>query len=221
MIKRIAALMLAVLIALCAAGCAITDNGTNDQSVVTSFPEPTAPVRQDIKVTSETKTANPETFTQIITLTGTLPDGTVVWEYTTPESSQTELECVEFIGCCNGLAYVNVQGVMDDEGYPGPYGLVAVDDQTGEVKWINKDFTGASVHSFFDDEGTIYICGFYGPDCLAIDKDGNTLWQYQNPNDYYWAYDIQPKEDHIEITFDAYESGDGICRVTYAGENIE
>ena len=41
--------------------------------------------------------------------------------------------------------------------------------------WENNEFGGASICSTIDNNGTIYMSGYYGPSFFAVDKDGATL----------------------------------------------
>ena len=138
------------------------------------------------------------------------PTEEVLWTYTTPDCVAAQLETAEYLDSSLGIVYVNQQNYMDGETITEEGGLVALDLYTGEVLWLNSDYTGASSHWCFGPDGTIYISGFFGPDCCAIDADGNTLWVVDQVNpDWYWPGSISLDGDVLEIRFTGGPEGDG------------
>lgn len=53
--------------------------------------------------------------------------------------------------------------------------ISALDAVSGETMWTNDDFGGYPSAWDFDDAGNLYVCGYYGPDLMVIDKYGNTV----------------------------------------------
>lgn len=147
--------------------------------------------------------------TMTLTVTGCYEDGTEAWKYVSPNCCQTELDTVGFVTATDDAVYLYEQCVYVEGEDPENHGLIALDRQTGAVKWSNTDFTGANACFALSDDGVIYIGGYYGPDCVAIDKDGKTLWKYNNDLDCYWLYDITLESDHLSLAFDASDSGEG------------
>ena len=147
------------------------------------------------------------------TLTATYePTGETLWTYVTPTCVAAQLDTAELVAVYNDeIVYVNQQEYVDDAGnITGPGGLVALDLLTGEQLWINEDFDGCSVHYCFGSDGTLYIGGFFGPDCYAFDREGNTLWgvDYVNP-DWFWPDEIMVDGDLISIHYTGGPEGDG------------
>lgn len=144
--------------------------------------------------------------------------GEVLWRYTTPQCVQAQLETAEYLGVKNGLVYVNQQNIYDEAtGGPVQGALVALDVRTGNIVWENSAFSGCSIRWLFGDDGTLYIGGFFGPDCMAIDPNGKTLWVCQAVNpDWYWPSDMQFDGDRIAITFTGSDNGEEI-HVGYIG----
>ena len=151
------------------------------------------------------------TYAVSATLTATyLPTGEVLWTYTTPDCVAAQLETAQFVGIWDDKVYVNQQNYMDGETVTEEGGLAALDLVTGELLWLNADFNGASVYHCFGPDGTIYVTGFFGPDCCAIDAGGTTLWAVQTVNpDWMWPGGITLNGDVLEIRFTGGPEGDG------------
>ena len=140
-------------------------------------------------------------------------DGNVLWGYTSPDCAQTELQSPCVVTETETLVIINEQGVIVD-GAPSGHYLRAFDRQTGEELWCNEDFIGGSARACFDENGTLYICGYYGPDCCAIDKNGNTLWTVdQIDPSVWWPNVISYENGLISIYYDGSDSGTGEYRI--------
>ncbi len=123
--------------------------------------------------------------------------GQELWTYTTEKYSRTELDRVEEIGIFDNKYYYNESGM-----------IVSLDMAAGTVLWKNSDFSGASVHSIIDENGNIYICGYYGPDFYAVDTEGNSLCRIETFDEaYYWACSIRKKENTVEVTMEGGTEG--------------
>ncbi len=130
-------------------------------------------------------------------ITGLDESGQELWTYTTEKYSRTELDRVEEIGIFNNKYYYNESGM-----------IVALDMAAGTVLWKNSDFGGASVHSIIDENGNIYICGYYGPDFYAVDTEGNSLCRIETFDEaYYWVCSIRKKENTVEVTMEGGPEG--------------
>ena len=101
--------------------------------------------------------------------------GEIVWQYTTPYCKEfIDCDTAQYIGRFGDYALVNEQGLAD--GSEG--GLRALNTTDGSTAWVNSDYTGVGSCALYDEEtGIIYISGFYGPTCMAIGADGNTIWK--------------------------------------------
>ena len=105
-------------------------------------------------------------------------DGNVVWQKeVVSQHSATELTQVQEIGLSNGVYYYNWSGTV-----------VALDVRNGEELWQNPDFTGASIHSAFTDDGRIVLCGYYGPAFFVCNTKGETLERIGEFENWYWPY---------------------------------
>lgn len=124
------------------------------------------------------------------------PDGNTVWEYQTPKLASTELQRIEEIGIIEDGYFFNCGG-----------SVICLDAGTGDVRWENPDFGGASI-SYAVDSNTIYLCGYYGPDFYAISTTGETLSRIQNfDSDYWWPHTLELNGDHAVVTL--YQGPDG------------
>ena len=130
-------------------------------------------------------------------------DGNVVWEKeVVSQHSATELTQVQEIGLSNGVYYYNWSGTV-----------VALDVRNGEELWQNPDFTGASIHSAFTDDGRIVLCGYYGPAFFVCNTKGETLERIGEFENWYWPYKLEIEDGYAKIWFDNAE-GEGEKAVT-------
>lgn len=91
-------------------------------------------------------------------------EGNEYWSYDT-DNPLTELTSGgAYITTKDGVVYVYNEG-----------NIVALDGLTGETLWVNKKFGGYPSAWDFDEEGNLYLCGYYGPDLCVFDKDGKIL----------------------------------------------
>lgn len=135
------------------------------------------------------KQENGEEFASV---TASNKNGNTVWTYTTEKYLTTELTQVQELGQTEEYYYLNESGT-----------ILALDKNTGNIVWSNNDFGGASASAFIDEDGTLYCCGYYGPDFCAIDSDGSTLKIIDSfDNNYIWASDIRREGDYIAVTME-------------------
>lgn len=120
-------------------------------------------------------------------ITGVDSKGKTVWQHTTGQYDMAQLERVQEIGTYQKTYLYNESGV-----------ITALDVETGAVKWRNKDFGGGQISYYIDDDGTLYICGYLGPDFCAIDANGKTLCRIESFNrNYCWASAIKKESKDI------------------------
>lgn len=90
--------------------------------------------------------------------------------------------------------------------------VVALDAQTGAELWRNPDFDGspASLEAvYITDEGTVYLCGYFGPDFYAVNAQGQTLQQIPTLDiNYYWAYKLTAQDGQVLVCFSAGPEGE-------------
>ena len=78
---------------------------------------------------------------------------------------------------------------------------------------VDTEYT-VSVTALLED-GTILATGFFGPDFIAIDMDGNTLHYISTHDvDIYWPYLIEMENGLIVVTFEGYPEGSADCWLT-------
>lgn len=111
-------------------------------------------------------------------------------------------------------------GIWEDRYYYVEDGRVIVLQLlNGSLLWENAEFGGSiAVDAYaFSPNGTLYLCGYFGPDFFAVDSNGVTLKKIDVlSNDYYWGYQVEYVNGEILITFEGNPQGDGtphICRV--------
>lgn len=121
------------------------------------------------------------------TITGYSKSGAVVWTKKTDPKPATELEAFEPIGIWQDVYYYNDGGT-----------ITALDKDTGAVRWRNSEFRGESIHSYVDEQGTVYACGFYGPDFFAVDKNGVSRKKISSFSEhYFWPVSLEKVGDSV------------------------
>ena len=138
-------------------------------------------------------------------------NGSVLWETELYQPYATELDSTNaFVNDKGGDAMVMLYNIAE--------GLVAADAATGRTLWTlpTSDVNlGASISYAIDGYGTMYIGGYYGPDPVAVSREGEVLWQANTGReDIYWLYKIElDANDGVIGTYDAI--GDGSGRVCF------
>ena len=102
--------------------------------------------------------------------------------------------------------------------YNAEIGLTALDFYTGEELWLLPDFEvslGGSISYAVDENGNIYVGGYYGPDPVAVDMNGNILWQAQPGVEAYWMYQIEVTPEGIVATYDCVEEHEAKGQIVY------
>lgn len=126
-------------------------------------------------------------------LTGKSEDGSVVWNDTTDMLTKTELPSCTEIGIHQDVYYMVAQGTV-----------LAFRLADGKELWRVEGGGSPADNGYdFDEDGTLYLCGFYGPDFLAIDKDGKILKRIERlDEEYYRPYQLKCKGDQVFVTFE-------------------
>lgn len=114
-----------------------------------------------------------------------------VWSRELTPQQSTELDSFSELGIVDGLYLYSDVGTV-----------TALDLATGGIVWENSDFGGAVSGFDWDEQGNIYLTGWYGPDFFLADIEGNTLCRIgEFDPDYYWANGVRKLDDHTaEVT---------------------
>ena len=100
-----------------------------------------------------------------VEFTGVSAGGQELWKRIFTTDYRTELTLIQPIGAWQDRFYLNHNGTV-----------VCLRLSDGETLWENGDFGGASISGLIDKRnGSVYLCGWYGPDFFACDSEGNTL----------------------------------------------
>ena len=131
---------------------------------------------------------------EYIMVVGVSAEGNLIWAQETKTGSVTELMQTD---CFVGGTAENPLVML----YNTWTGLMALDPATGMTKWaVLKEQVelGASITYAVDANGVAYVGGYYGPDPVAIDAEGNVLWQTSSSSAHaQWLYGIEPREDGL------------------------
>jgi len=207
--KKVIVIVLCIMIVIATAGCAL-DNSNPENSQPENLTSSIVPTMVYNYIYNDD-----EYCTYNMTLQALDESGTVIWEYTTPKSFVGQCESLEYLGISNGLVYINESGLPDfdnvtENGFANVNShLLALNASDGSVAWYNTDYTGTGTSVTFDDEGNIYLAGYFGPDCIKIDKNGKTVWWIPSVDpDLYWAYELCLENNTVKITFEMNENGE-------------
>lgn len=156
---------------------------------------------EDVHVTAVREFSTVESLT--VTCAGA--DGTVLW------SRALHAEVTELTGTA---AYVGGTATSPRLMlYTTDRGLMCCDLRTGEMYWqlTPEDVhLGASLSYALAADGTMYIGGYYGPDPVAIDMDGNVLWRANTGDDnIYWLYELKLMDGSLTAHYDNLIDGAG------------
>lgn len=135
------------------------------------------------------------------TLTAYDQNSNTVWTYRSELYPIGQLDTLSDIGSNADRYYIVENG-----------SILAFDMNTGTLLWKNDGFCGSPASTdcaAFDEEGNLYICGFFGPDLFAVDSNGNTICSKDYlHNDYYWACSLTLTENWLTIELDGGPYGD-------------
>ena len=139
-------------------------------------------------------------------------DGGEKWRFDTGVAAVTELSATDaFIG-----------GTAEDPRvmvYNAREGLYSLELETGSVVWqLSSDDThlGAGIAHAVEDDGAMYISGYYGPDPVCVGMDGNVLWHSSaGSDDIYWPYEIRVEDRGIVTQYSMMDDQGTEGRVIY------
>lgn len=118
--------------------------------------------------------------------------GETVWTHETPKYYVAQLDTLQEIGLSYAGYFFLEEGTV-----------TCLDLTTGEVLWQNSDFDGAGAGIDMDMDGTIYLCGYFGPDLYVISPEGKTIARYDSltkdsdwfEEELFWPYEVKAKEN--------------------------
>lgn len=115
-----------------------------------------------------------------------------IWTYTTKEYPKAQLDGVNDIGIHGELYYMNDGGAIR-----------AFRLQDGSEAWVNTEFKGSVTAKTFDENGILYLCGYFGPDLFIVDTAGNTIKRVESfDQNYFWPVNIKYYGEQVGITFE-------------------
>ena len=178
------------------------ESQTPETSVPSALPEPSPSPETEAEesVVSVEFISNYEETTgkQYATISGLDKTGATVWTYETGHYEAAQLDRVSEIGV-NGTQYSFVEGGA----------VVTLRLSDGSLLWKNSEFAGSGTGVDFGDDGTIYLCGYLGPDFFAVDANGKTLCRIESFSpDYGWAYDVEYDGDQVLVAMEMTPSGE-------------
>lgn len=126
-------------------------------------------------------------------------DGGFVWGLFTESVTASELDHTDaYLG---GTADAPLALVHNTD-----LGLVAIDMATGSARWTvgaGEVDLGASQTQVVDEDGTLYVGGYYGPSPVAISANGEVLWQSDAGENAVWLYGLRIEGDALVGDYEA------------------
>ncbi|NMA93735.1 MAG: hypothetical protein GX975_03630 [Clostridiales bacterium] len=201
--KKFISLVLVIIFLTGLAACGKSgDNANNEPPVSPVQPEtpPTpevAPVVEAIDMQLE--------YNQHAQVTGYIKglsaDGSVVWEHVTETCNVGQCDVIQNIGV-SSAGYMFLAGGS----------LYCLDPDNGELRWVNEGFGGDGASWDFDEEGNLFLTGYFGPWIFGVNPEGETI-AYQNvmpehyeAEGYYWPSAL-------------LADSDGFIRIRYFGNS--
>ena len=122
--------------------------------------------------------------------------GAVLWERSTDSYM------------CAGYAQVTDLGIHGNRYYYEEGGtIVAIRIEDGAVLWKSVQALGAP-RCCFGEGDMIYLCGYYGPDFVALDKGGQVVQRINSlDTDFAYTTAIRYEDGIVYVTKDGSESG--------------
>ncbi len=251
--KKIIAVIIAILMLMLASACSdsasvgviggvdgptaiIITGADEDQTIDNVLGEDGSGVPEDIEQSQVAETElptqivaeytynNDEYCTYNMTVQALDASGSVMWEYTTPDSPVGQCDSLQYLGMENGKVFITEINVSDEPIVDmmsfSESRLRALSAADGSVVWDNTEFHGAGASAVFDEDGNIYVTGYFGPDCMKVSKTGDTLWIVRSVDeDLYWVYDIDYENREVIISYEMNENGEGQkVRISADGE---
>lgn len=139
-------------------------------------------------------------------LTAVDESGNTLWSRWTESYECMQLDAVNELAANDG-AYYYVEGGT----------VVALDLSDGTELWRNADFGGSASDYAFGEDGTLYLCGYMGPDLFAVDAQGDTLTLIDVLDGaLYWPYEMEYLGDRLAIRFEGSDNfyGDTVLYVS-------
>jgi len=129
-------------------------------------------------------------------ITATDANGKEIWKYETGKYEVAQLDRVEEIGISRNKFYFNEDGT-----------ITAMNLEDGSVAWKNDEFKSGGCRGTFGKEGNLYVCGYFGPDLMVIDEEGNTVLHKGNLDEskHYWPLGITVEDDYVFVHYEAYD----------------
>ena len=171
----------------CMMGCTPTAKPTASQTA-----QPTAVDKAELAVKI---TDDPESGDVKAIIHGLNDKDQEIWSHTFAIKVLTELSPVSPATLADGRAYIEIERTL--------YALSLAD---GSIVWQLDDVGASAGGPLVDDDGTIYLSGYYGPHLLAVSKDGRELWRANDvDDDYYRSYKLTKEGDYLKVYYESRE----------------
>ena len=115
----------------------------------------------------------------------------IYWVYETDRFEVAQCSNVELIASTASCIYINEGGT-----------ITAINLTDGKVLWRNSDYQGGGTVSEMDDDGNLYLAGYFSPALLILDPNGNTVLKVDEFADYYWPYEMTIDGNQLTIEYD-------------------
>lgn len=117
------------------------------------------------------------------------------WEYETGKFEVGQCSSVELISSTASCIYINEGGT-----------ITAINLTDGKVLWRNSDYQGSGTVSELDEDGNLYLAGYFSPALLILDPNGNTVIKVDEFADYFWPYEMNIENNQLTIKYDCNDN---------------
>lgn len=127
-------------------------------------------------------------------ITGYDNAGDELWSYQSGEYDLAQCAALEVIDISGSTLYFAEAGTV-----------IALNLKDGAILWENDGFNGYPSAHTFDENGTLYLCGFLSPELYVIDTNGKTVHDIATfDSSFFWPYDIVVDDGYARISMDAH-----------------
>ncbi|MBR4964950.1 MAG: hypothetical protein IKY53_00470 [Lachnospiraceae bacterium] len=119
-----------------------------------------------------------------------------IWRYETSVPEVAQIDCYSILGETATSVYFLDKGVIK-----------SFDIVTGELQWEIKDYHMSTGASLVDEDGTLYVCGYFGSFYMVISPAGEVLYHCPEAaeEDLYWPYKMEFVGEQVRIYCESNE----------------
>ncbi len=193
--KKFISLVLVMILLTGLAACGKSGGNANNEPPVSPVqpeaPEPGAPQPPEPQIQGIVMELEYNEKAQVTGhITAHAIGGSVAWEYVTDTYNVGQCDVIQEIG-------LRTPGFM----FIAAGSIYCLDPYSGEIRWVNEDFGGESASWDFDEEGNLFLTGYFGPWIFGVNPEGETIAFHDSmpegweEADYFWPASLIADSD--------------------------